>query len=426
MSDSHQPLTSAERNANLRSRRRAIRVSRLPLTNAERQRRYRERRRSRSQEPILDGTLPRDSAMTNHWRLASNRFNQVFMNNKFGHACEICDRLWFERDLKKVKEQHLRTLEPIFGDEAQRFVACANCFRSLDQGKLPALSTTNGFKYPPKPSGLPKLNPISRRLISPRIPFMSIRRLRRDGQYGIIGQVINIPIDVNSTINQLPRQLDDDYAFNVSIKRRLIHRSSYLSGYVKKRDLKVWLEFLIQQPLYRHYNITVDWQSLESNDSDARESDLIKEIEPGIPDHEILASRQHTLLWNEENIIDIAPGKRNRPLNLIFDSFAEELSFPDVYFGVGRPANANNTPYMIANSEIRRKDRRGVTPEHILYMAMKILRLRVVDGIYNTFRCVQETENISRGMLEDRSFLQNYVERNLEDHSKQCVLVVRS
>lgn len=307
--------------------------------------------------------------------------------NKFGHTCRICDRLWFERDLKKVEDQHLRIIGPIFGDEARSFSVCANCFKCLNNNKLPVLCTTNGFTYPPKPLGLPKLNPISTRLISPRIPFMSIRRLTRDSQYGIIGQVINIPIDVNSTIHQLPRRLDDDYVFNVSIKRKLIHRSSYLSGYVKKRDLKVWLEYLVQQPLYRHFNITVDWQSLESEGSEDRESSLIEEFESDTPENVILAARQHTLLWNEENILDIAPGQRSRPLNKIFDSFAEELSFPEIYFGVGRSFNPSLsiTPYMIANSEIRRSDRRGVTPEHILYMAMKKLRLRVVDGIYNTF-----------------------------------------
>lgn len=68
---------------------------------------------------------------------------------------------------------------------------------------------------------------------------------------------------------------------------------------------------------------------------------------------------------------------------------------------------------MIANSEIRRKDRRGATPEHILYMTMKIMQLSVVDGIRNTFRCMRETENITRRMIEDRNFLDTCVERNL-------------
>jgi hypothetical protein len=51
---------------------------------------------------------------------------------------------------------------------------------------------------------------------------------------------------------------------------------------------------------------------------------------------------------------------------------------------------------MLATSEIRRKDRRGVTAQHILYMAMKILRLRVGEGLYATFRCVGETEHITK------------------------------
>ncbi|GFV30001.1 hypothetical protein TNCV_3100781 [Trichonephila clavipes] len=34
------------------------------------------------------------------------------------------------------------------------------------------------------------------------------------------------------------------------------------------------------------------------------------------------------------------------------------------------------TPFMIATSELRCVDRRGVTPQHLLYMAMKIMRLR--------------------------------------------------
>ncbi|GFS51641.1 helitron_like_N domain-containing protein [Trichonephila clavipes] len=37
------------------------------------------------------------------------------------------------------------------------------------------------------------------------------------------------------------------------------------------------------------------------------------------------------------------------------------------------------TPYMMATSEIRRTDRRGATPDHVLYIAMKMLRTRVVE-----------------------------------------------
>lgn len=40
----------------------------------------------------------------------------------------------------------------------------------------------------------------------------------------------------------------------------------------------------------------------------------------------------------------------------------------------------------MATSEIRRFDRRGVKPEHILYMAMKVMRLRLTDGMRHVFK----------------------------------------
>jgi hypothetical protein len=113
------------------------------------------------------------------------------------------------------------------------------------------------------------------------------------------------------------------------------------------------------------------------------------------PSLEFLAARQHTLLWNENHCLDIASGQHSTPMNIIYDKYAKELSFPSIYYGHPHTfsMNISVTPYMIATSEIHRRNRRGVTPQHILYMAMKILRLRVVDGIYNTFRCVRKREH---------------------------------
>jgi hypothetical protein len=58
------------------------------------------------------------------------------------------------------------------------------------------------------------------------------------GGYGIVGQVINVPIDVNNMVMTLARQLDDDYSFNVHLKRNLIHKSTYLQGCIKKAAVK--------------------------------------------------------------------------------------------------------------------------------------------------------------------------------------------
>jgi hypothetical protein len=34
---------------------------------------------------------------------------------------------------------------------------------------------------------------------------MQIRRLLHEGSYGIVDQVINVPVDVNNMVRQLPR-----------------------------------------------------------------------------------------------------------------------------------------------------------------------------------------------------------------------------
>jgi hypothetical protein len=235
-----------------------------------------------------------------------------------------------------------------------------------------------------------------------------------------MGQVINVPVDVNTMVTSLPRQLDDDHAFNVNIKRQLVHKSTYLSGFVKKSVVKVWLRFLLNQPLYKLYNIQVDWTLLDMNNSSfvTKDNNKIANIDSldveQVHACEMSVARQHTLLWDEDCCLNIAPGQNSIPMNLIYDRHAEELSFPAIYYGQARIFNktVNVTPYMMATSEIRRRDRRGVTPQHILYMAMKILRMRIVDGIQQTFRCVNATTNITRKQIEDRQFVEECVEKN--------------
>lgn len=69
---------------------------------------------------------------------------------------------------------------------------------------------------------------------------MQIRRLRHvHGQFGIYGQVINVPIEVDTMVNRLPRNVDDDHCITVHIKRKKIHKSSYVYGIVKKNSKSV-------------------------------------------------------------------------------------------------------------------------------------------------------------------------------------------
>ncbi|GBM50074.1 hypothetical protein AVEN_138852-1 [Araneus ventricosus] len=52
------------------------------------------------------------------------------------------------------------------------------------------------------------------------------------------------------------------------------------------------------------------------------------------------------------------------------------------------------------------------TPQHILYMIMKILRMRIVDGIRSSFRCVRNMENVTRKEIENPAFINECAEKN--------------
>lgn len=124
-----------------------------------------------------------------------------------------------------------------------------------------------GYRYPPRPAHLPDLNPVEERLIAPRLPFMSIRRLTRgNGQFGIKGQAVNVPIDVSKVVRCLPRMVPEDVAFDVHIKRRLMSPATYKRGLVKRGNILAWLKHLEHTPLYRAINVRVDWSRLDHFD----------------------------------------------------------------------------------------------------------------------------------------------------------------
>lgn len=202
-----------------------------------------------------------------HWE-----FQKDFLDNDYDHVCDICDRLWFKKDLKILVTndttpniQLIRTM--IENADLAVIKICSSFLRTINKNRVPPLSVYNGFKYSPLPGNLrnSQLDLVTERLISPRIPFMQIRRLRHvHGQFEIYGQVINVPIRVNTMVHSLPRHIDDDHSITVHIKRKKIHKSSYLYGIVNKRQIKTWLRYLKDSPLFTSYGITINDRFLNS------------------------------------------------------------------------------------------------------------------------------------------------------------------
>lgn len=103
-------------------------------------------------EPMeLDFT--RNDVMQEHWDAANKRFRAVFTDNPFGLACGVCDRLWFAKDLKKVKVRHMPLLETTFpGEEVAALQLCGTCCKALDANKVLTLSRSNVLSIHPSPS----------------------------------------------------------------------------------------------------------------------------------------------------------------------------------------------------------------------------------------------------------------------------------
>lgn len=78
----------------------------------------------------------------------------------------------------------------------------------------------NGLQFPEKPSE-PDLSPLEERLVAPRIPFMHLHEKPRGGQLSITGNVVNVPVDVTSTVKKLPRVLTENETIPLKFKRCL-------------------------------------------------------------------------------------------------------------------------------------------------------------------------------------------------------------
>lgn len=97
---------------------------------------------------------------------------------------------------------------------------CSTCKFALDKKLIPNYIVYNGFKYSEIPQHLTSLHFLSARLLSPRIPFVQIRRLRHvQGQFQIYGQIINVPVSVDTMVKSLPKNINEEHCIYVHIKK---------------------------------------------------------------------------------------------------------------------------------------------------------------------------------------------------------------
>ena len=179
------------------------------------------------------------------------------------YVCSCCHQTWFRKSVSMLKNTHISA-------ESKRLYCtdltsvgneewiCHTCLSALRENKPPKLSVANGMKWPDKPPEL-NLHQLEERLIALRIPFMQIRELPRGGQYSLKGNVINVPVDIQPTINCLPRPMDENFTVAIQLKKKLSYKKVDFKENVRPLRVLTALHWLMNNSeLYKKSGIIVD------------------------------------------------------------------------------------------------------------------------------------------------------------------------
>ena len=177
------------------------------------------------------------------------------------YICTCCDQLWYKHSvlpanrLRLVNPDITKYLQSVNSVDDIEWI-CQTCNNHLKKGRVPPCAIANGMQFPEKPFF--DLNELECRLIAPRLAFQKIFQAPR-------GDVGNVPADVNSTVNMLPRLPDETGTIKVQLKRRLQYKSFTLLLNIRPHKVMQAAAWLVNtSPLYEGEGITIDQNWLRS------------------------------------------------------------------------------------------------------------------------------------------------------------------
>ena len=348
------------------------------------------------------------------------------------YVCTCCHQTWFRKGVCMLKNINLPTSSRLY---CTKFISvndaewiCHTCIGAIRDGKVPKLSVANGMKWPDKPPEL-DLHQLEERLIALRIPFMQIRELPRGGQYSLKRNVINVPVDIQPTINCLPRPMDENFTVAIQLKKKLAYKKVDFKENV--RPLRVlsaqhWL--MNKSQLYKNSGIVVDeswFQEVTESSEDtvreflevSKESKVKNNTEGEIQEHNYTSENDtvesndydsdhysevdaNEHVGNVDTLVDdadidnkcdkvftFAPGEGQHPLSLYQDKDAEYLCFPTIFCGQTPPSRDERLVPVhysdIVKWELRSVDRRAAQSVPNIFFKHKKLQMKQISDKVN-------------------------------------------
>ena len=264
----------------IKSKRRTKYVSVKEKTNYNQ---YRKRSSILLNDPIINEFLYEAQSERKHFNFVSqcpkaempilHSCKAFFLETLWGarFPCFVCHRGMFANGVKKLNLGKLETFSDLdksillnFKTSPQFFVNCSlwichNCDNKIKLNKMPPQSAANRLECPNIPDFL-NLSDIENALICPMLVFLKLIRLPSSGMFALKDRVVNVPISsttIKSTVESLPRSLDEANIIPVAIRRKKNYVSNYIKQFVCPSKLTQAVNYLIQYyPFYNtiHFN----------------------------------------------------------------------------------------------------------------------------------------------------------------------------
>ena len=361
------------------------------------------------------------------------------------HVCTSCSGRFFRSSTNFLPNNLFQSLFQTFKQQNSNETSlfCITCSKSIKNKEIPRLCTRDGLELADIHPVLRNLSPLGERLVSPVHTFLQMRALGYcDKQFGIKGQVVNVPIDVPDCVNRLPRTFDESTVIQIKLKRMIKMKHDYIHENIHPQKVFAAAKYLSEQPLFKENNIEIDlnWMDkLEYNakfivnpeDNTVFEDESVDERNDEINDNQTDSDSEDSgmkecdneeepnpgeseTMIQEDNGLILAPGENRRPISFYSEN-CEYLAFPTIYGG--KKFNVNNPKKLsiseLAKYKLRFKDRRfAVNPTAIFWL----LRYKQIENLRKSINfCLKKTthKQLTAGeVLNPESNILNELLRN--------------
>ena len=256
------------------------------------------------------------------------------------YVCTSCHQTMFFDDVQQVSSlqpgtHQAKLAECITGLKSINGIEwlCHTCKHDIYKDMIPKLSKANKVGFPQWPPEL-ELYPLEETIIAIYLPFMTVHSLPvcglvAEGQKMIVGNVIHVPNDIASTVDVLPRNLDDIGTIALQLKCKKEYKSAVFKENIRPQKVFAALQYLIDHsPMYKDFKLQVtcdEWLELESN-TNSNNRYFVEGCHPPRADDQDTEQADGT---DEEDIFEEIPASENAQGNL--DTLLDENQPVQIY-----------------------------------------------------------------------------------------------